>query len=184
MKSKILIIFILTLISIHCLNSQNIIIADLDKDGLSDTTYIDTTSFEQESLKAIIVCKLSSKRFEPIYSLPTYYDRGNSNSRPLNAGDINFWYSTNGMRAGQEYEFSYESSTGKIRLISSYIFSLGNVVGDGSQEIIIDLVDGTIRGETCFFDYMNEEIISTPINEKKDFKAIYLEEFSSDLELW
>lgn len=163
---------------------DNLSIHDFDGDGISDTVYIDTLSYlNVAQMQSRIVCKLSTQSFAPILSGLIYYDVDNEYSASITVFDNGFSYLASGMRMGEDDSFSYEKSTGRIRLTSIYYWDYGNVVNDGKRDIVVDLLSGKVSGDTYFYDYQKEKLIKTKISQKRNFPPVYLEDFNNDIYL-
>lgn len=117
-KSVVTLIFLLTQFIVF---GQNTLLKDVDNDGIIDTVYVDSTKYT-------IVCKLSTKNYNPISSKPIEILNLMSGVIETKNG---FEFFNDWMRAGYKNQFRYNTKTKKIQLIGMSRYEFGNVVNDG-----------------------------------------------------
>lgn len=164
--------FLYLLMSCNSFGQRDMLVRDLDGDGISDTIRLD-------SEKSCIVCLLSAHNFTPIYSSELYLENMNGMGSSVSATKTGFYYSFDWMRAGEGYEFVYEKETERLRLVYMNSYAFGNAVGDGRQDLNIDLLTGECSGVVHYFDYEKEELIPSTIDLKIEIPPMYVENFDS-----
>jgi hypothetical protein len=150
-------------------------VTDLDSDGIRDTVWFDVP-------ESTIVCRLSSRDFLPVESLPI--EITNDVGTFISETDDGFCFSNHWMRAGYDCFFRYEPKTGKIRLVVIDDFSYGNVVNDGSGRGSVDMLTGRYIGDWNYSEHDSVEplLVAIPtIVETMKFPAIYLENFAQEV---
>lgn len=163
MKSPLLVLLLFTF---QIFSSQ--VIKDLDGDLVKDTV-----TFNSE--KGMIVCKLSTQNFKPIYSQPELADEMNSGVRETKSG---FEFFINYMRAGYAHQFRYEPKDKKIRLIGMSTYNFGPASNDGSGDGSVNLLTNMYIGEWYHYDNSKKELIKMPtIKSKMVFPKIYLDNY-------
>lgn len=175
--NKTIVIFIVFLTQYHVF-SQNSIVKDIDYDGVNDSLYID-------SIKSIIICKLSTNKFKTISSKPieimnSYYTCGITETKN------GFEFGNSWMRGGYRNQFKYNSKTKKIQLIGMSRYEFGTASNDGSGESSVNLLTGKYIGNWNYYNFLgnNEEgeLIKIPtIKSKMIFKIINLEDFGEEI---
>lgn len=142
---------------------------DLDLDKKTDALIFDRT-------KAIIICKLSTKKFVPIKSLTLDFDGPQSGIRKKGNG---FTYFVPHMRSGYHCDFTYNKTLQKIQLIAMDRYEFGPANNDGSGESEIDLLKHTYLGNWNYYSMENEELVKIPpIRRKMVLPRTYLENFN------
>lgn len=143
------------------------VIKDLDGDLIKDTV-----TFTSQGM---IICKLSTQNFKPIYSKPNLSDEINSFVFETKSG---FEFSVNYMRSGSSNQFRYEPKDKKIRLIGMSHYSFGPANNDGSGEGSVNLLTNTYIGEWHHFSLDRNELLKIPtIKTKMAFPKIYLDHY-------
>lgn len=168
-----LILFLVLLIGGNIPEAQSFekLIKDLDGDRKQDTVYLNKTSSR-------IVCKLSSRKFKPVESLPIEILNSVSGITGTNDGFIfdNHW-----MRAGYRNYFRYEPETKQIRLVAMNRYEFGNAANDGSGESSVDLLTNEYIGSWNYYDTEQDVLIQMPVIETRmSLPATYLETFSDE----
>lgn len=181
--NRILIILFSICSSMALISQNKTLVLDIDCDSINDTIFIDSINYDEANRTSQIICKLSSKHFNTIKSLNVYYDVNFPSNSQLIAEEKGFTYIANGMRAGEHYTFFYEVETKRVRLSEYYYYNLGNVVNDGKDDTVIDLINGSIHSVSYHYDYQTEKLLEQTIKRQRKYIAIYLEEFSSDIDL-
>lgn len=144
------------------------IIKDLDKDGVKDSI-----SFDQH--KRVLICKLSTHKFKPIYSQTELSDEMNSGVRETKNG---FDFFVNHMRAGYANQFRYEENDKKIRLIGMSRYEFGPASNDGSGKSSVNLLTSEYIGKWNHYDLEKDSLIKmATIKTKMYFPKIYLESY-------
>ena len=150
--------------------SYSQILKDLDKDGIKDSI-----SFGQQ--KEVIICKLSTNKFKPIYSQTGLSDEMSSGIKETKNG---FEFYVNHMRAGFANQFRYEEKDKKIRLIGMSRYEFGPANNDGSGNSSVNLLTNKYIGEWHHYDLKKEKLIKMPtIKSRMYFSKIYLENYNS-----
>nr|WP_121273196.1 hypothetical protein [Pedobacter schmidteae] len=172
-KSAITLIFLFTQMFAF---GQEILVKDIDNDGLKDTVYVDPT-------KSTIVCKLSAMFFKPVSSKPIETLNVSSGILKTKNG---FEFFNDWMRAGYKNQFRYNAKTRKIQLIGMSRYEFGNAVQDGSGESSTNLLTGDYIGNWNYYDHLanNEDgkLVTIPtIKAKMKFEVINLEDFGEEI---
>lgn len=142
------------------------VIKDLDRDGIKDSI-----SYNQD--QGVIICKLSTNKFKPIYSQPNLSGEMSTGIKETKSG---FEFYVNHMRAGYANQFRYEKKDKKIRLIGMSRYEFGPATNDGSGESSVNLLTNNYIGEWNHFDLKKDVLIKMPtITSKMYFPKIYLE---------
>jgi hypothetical protein len=163
---NILILFALILIQYHS-QGQNILVKDLDKDSISDTTYIDVAN-------SIIVCRLSSQGFAITQS--KYIEMlGYTEIESTKSG---FKFNNSAMRGGGSSQFRYDAKAKKIQLIGMSMFGYGPANNDGSGEGSINLLTNDCIGNWKYYDEKKGRLIKIPtIKAKVILNKTFLDDF-------
>jgi len=147
------------------------LVKDLDNDKIKDTVYFD---FEN----SVIVCKLSSRKFEAMQSQPIGTPNFVMGIYETTEG---FSFENRWMRGAYRSDFQYEPETEKIRLVKMSEYESGNAIGDGSGESHINLINGYFIGDWYYFTMDKGELVKIPaIKTIMPFPDIYLEDFGED----
>ena len=158
-------IVLLSLLIFQLSSSQ--VLKDLDGDSIKDSV-----TFNSEGM---IICKLSTLNFKPVYSQPNLSDEMNSGVRETKNG---FEFFIDYMRAGYAHQFRYEPKEKKIRLIGMSTYNFGPANNDGSGEGSFNLLTNTYIGEWYHYSNSENELIKMPtIKSKMLFPKIYLDNF-------
>lgn len=167
MKKFFQIVFLLFLSQVFSQVSK-----DLDKDGILDSVTFDTLSYR-------IVCKLSSQKFQPMYSREIQEDAGNFGVRETKNG---FECHMDFMRAGWAGQFRYDVKSAKIQLIGMSRYEFGNAANDGSGNSSVNLLTDDYTGSWYVFDYKKDKLVALPvIRTKMEFPKVFLEDFSDTI---
>jgi len=145
---------------------------DLDNDGKIDKVYI-----EKKKNQCHIVYTLSSQGEEELKSsaLETY----NSQTAFLEKTKSGFKYSLGFMRGGVSFQFRYEKTTHKMRLIGMEHYEFGNAGHDGRGESSINLLTGKYISQWSYVDYEKNKLITPkPTIKKLKYSKVYLNDFS------
>ncbi|WP_342328079.1 hypothetical protein [Pedobacter sp. FW305-3-2-15-E-R2A2] len=168
-KSVVTLIFLLTQLTVF---GQNKLLKDVDNDGIMDTVYVDSTKYT-------IVCKLSTKNYNPILSKPI--DILNLMSGVIETKN-GFEFFNDWMRAGYKNQFRYNTKTKKIQLIGMSRYEFGNAISDGSGESSVNLLTADYIGNWNYYDTDKDELIKIPtIKTKMKFNLINLEDFGEEI---
>jgi hypothetical protein len=170
-QMKAIFLFTVLLLSLNLYGQD--VIKDLDKDGKQDTVTYDPS-------EGVIICKLSSKNFKPVYSKTGLSDEINSGVQATKSG---FEFFVNHMRAGGKSQFRYEPKEKKIRLIGMSRYEFGPANNNGSGESSVNLLTNKYIGLWNYYDENKEKLIAMPaIKVNMLFPKIYLENYdgSSD----
>lgn len=145
---------------------------DLDFDGRKDFVYLDT-------VKSVIVCKLSTQNFKKIESKPIEIYGEFSRIELTKSG---FELSVNWMRSGFSCQFRYDQKTKRMQLIGMSRYEFGPASNDGSGESSVNLLTGNYIGEWNYWDEWDKELKKIPtIRTKMNFGKIYLENFDDTI---
>lgn len=167
-KSVVTLIFLFTQLIAF---GQNNLLKDVDHDGRIDTVYVDST-------KSTIVCKLSTKNYNPISSKPIEILNLMSGVVETKNG---FEFFNDWMRAGYKNQFRYNTKTKKIQLIGMSRYEFGNATNDGSGESSVNLLTGDYIGNWNYHDGDKDKLIKIPtIKTKMKFSLINLEDFGEE----
>lgn len=165
MKRHIVIFFFIILASNVALAQIN---KDIDGDGIKDDVYLDSLDYK-------IVCKLSTKKFIPIYSKSELTDELNAGVRETKSG---FEFYVNYMRGGNASQFRYDTKTKKIQLIGMSRYEFGPASNDGSGNSSVNLITNTYIGEWNYYNIEKEKLIKLPtLKTKMYIVKQYLEDF-------
>ena len=146
------------------------VVKDLDHDGIDDTVFFDTDT-------GSIICKLSTKNFDPIKSKPNLAD---DMSVGINKTKSGFEFYVTGMRAGSANQFRYEEKDKTIRLIGMSRYEFGPANNDGSGKSSVNILTNNYIGEWNRYDLVNSELIKMPtIKAKMYFEKTKLENFDN-----
>lgn len=168
-KPVVTLIFLFTQLAVF---GQNKLLKDVDHDGITDTVYVD-------SAKHTIVCKLSTKNYNPISSKPIEILNLMSGVVETKSG---FEFFNDWMRAGYKNQFRYNTKTKKIQLIGMSRYEFGNAVNDGSGESSANLLTGDYIGNWNYYDMDKDELIKIPtIKTKMKFNLTNLEDFGEEI---
>lgn len=144
---------------------------DIDSDGVIDYVYLDTLDYK-------IVCKLSTKKFKPIYSKTNLTDDLNSRIRATKNG---FEFRVNYMRAGFANQFRYDPKTKNIQLIGMSRYEFGPANNDGSGSSSVNLLTNNYIGDWNYYDMEKEQLIKmSTIKTKMYFPKQYLENYNAE----
>lgn len=155
---------------------ENKLIADFDGDKVADKVYLDSKT-------GAVVYELSSQKFKTVSS-EGFEDNGEIFFDQTKNG---FKVKMNQMRAGNSYQFRYESETGKMRLIGMERYEFGPANNDGSGESSVNLLTNMYVGEWNYFDDKKVKLVKIPtIKKKMVFPKTYFDtlknEFSTYVE--
>ncbi|SHG55415.1 hypothetical protein [Pedobacter caeni] len=168
-KSAVTLIFLFTQLIAF---GQNELLKDVDHDGIIDTVYVDSTKYT-------IVCKLSTKNYNPISSKPIEILNLMSGVVGTKNG---FEFFNDWMRAGYKNQFRYNTKTKKIQLIGMSRYEFGNAVNDGSGESSVNLLTGDYIGNWNYYDEDKDKLTKIPtIKAKMKFSSINLEDFGEEI---
>ena len=148
---------------------------------ISDNFHICDTISENYSY---IVCLLSSRQFEKMYSRKMMNDFGGNNGTdyyitPTRSGFEYFeQYTRNGIKA----QFRYDKQTEKIQLIGMSCYDNGLFADKCDKgKSSVNLLTGDYIGDWLLYEFNLDKMVKIPIKTKMDFKTIYLEDFSDDI---
>ena len=170
---KFILCFALFVVGCSGMQAQSFekLVKDLDGDQKQDTVYLDEVT-------SCIVCKLSSREYEPIESLPIEVLNFNSGVDNTDGG---FSFCNHWMRAGYYNYFQYERETQRIRLIAMMRYEFGNVFNDGSGESGVNLLTNEYTGSWSYYDVESDELVKMPtIETEMQLPTTYLETFSEE----
>lgn len=137
--------------------SQNeIIAADFDGDQVADKIYI-------EENQGTVTYQLSSQNFKKI-STDDFRDSGQIY---LHSSKNGFKVNINQMRAGNSYQFRFEKTTGKMRLIGMWRTEFGPANNDGSGESSVNLLTNNYIPDWNYYDVEKSELIRIPTIKKR-----------------
>jgi len=194
-------IILSTLFSLLQTLQAQILVKDLDYDGVMDTVFIECVvhrSYLPETVSSSkflqisdtvsenysrIVCLLSSRKFEKIYSRKILIDFWNGYGidcyiTPTHNG---FEYFVQYTRNGDKAQFRYNKQTGKVQLIGMSSYDIGRADGNGKGTSSINLLTGNCIGNWYLLEYNLDKLIKIPtIKAKMNFGEIYIEDFNDD----
>jgi len=186
MKKTVMILSALAFIA-GSLQAQEILIKDLDGDGITDTVRIKESKIDDENSLARFICLLSSHRFEEIKSQPiniphfanTVVEVGVTSTKS------GFEIFTNEAFMGfreQKAQFRFDRQTGKMQLIGMTNASSGNAEGDDKGKSSVNLLTGDYIGDWYLLEPNLEKLVKIPtIKAKMNFGKIYFEDFINTL---
>jgi len=149
--------------------SKELIIADVDKDGVNDTIKYDRKN-------SMLILKLSSNNFKAIKSKRIDYV-GSASGIELTKNGFKFY--NNQMREGYTCQFRFDKKTNKVQLIGMDRFNDGNAQHDGSGESSVNLLTNKYIGNWNYFDLKNKKLVKiAQIEESLIIPKTYLEGFS------
>ncbi|WP_316735697.1 hypothetical protein [Pedobacter aquatilis] len=143
---------------------------DLDKDSKTDQVI-----FDRE--KAIIIVKLSTHHFKPMFSEQMEIDPVSSGVREKRGS---FEFANNWMRAGYTCQFRYNAKAKKMQLIGMTRYEFGPANNDGSGESSVNLLTNNYIGNWNYWDDDENRLVAMPpIKRKMIFAPTYLSGFDS-----
>ena len=201
MKNKIIIILLITINSVF---AQEILIKDLDGDGVMDTVCFEYTvrplchiyenriisddvhicdTISEDYLR--IVCLLSSRQFEKMYSREIWSNFWEC----CNEVDYYIAPTCNGFEYYVQYthyvtkaQFRYERQTEKIQLIGMSSYNIGRANGDGKGRSSVNLLTKDFIGDWNLLEPNLDKLVKIPtIKTRMDFGKIYLESFDDEV---
>lgn len=169
---KKLLCILLVLYSYVPLYAQDILIKDLDLDHIADTVRLNRD-------EGIIICRLSTLAFRPVYSKPTDMAADASYLKETRNG---FEFRNNWMRAGYACQFRFDAKMRKMQLIGMSRYEFGNAANDGSGESSVNLLTGDYIGNWNYYDMEHDQLIKMKsIKQKMPLPKTYLDQFSEDI---
>ncbi len=145
---------------------------DLDNDGKKERVYIDCGDD-----KCHIVYSLSSLGKWKWQS--SVLEKYNSQTAFLEKTKSGFKYKQNFMRGGLAFQFRYEKSSYKMRLIGMEHYEFGNAGHEGRGESSINLLTGKYISQWSYADLKKMKLITPkPTIRKLKLSKVYLDDFS------
>lgn len=161
------VVTVLVLLAQILVFGQEKLVKDIDNDGINDTVYFDEK-------KIVIVCKLSTNNFKPIYS-KQIETMGFSAGITATRNGFAFYFSYN--RAGNKNQFRYNAKTKKIQLIGMSNYEQGNAANEGAGESSVNLLTGNFIGNWIQYENIKMPTVKT----KMYYKTINLEDFDEEI---
>lgn len=155
---RILKLFLFFIVPTMSFAQKEIISEDFDGDKITDKVYVDESG-------GTVTYELSSQKFKKV-STEDFRDNGKIVLSPSKNG---FKVELNQMRAGNSYQFQYEKSTGKMRLIGMQRFEFGPANNDGSGESSVNLLTNSYIADWNYYDVDKSKLIRIPTIRKKMF---------------
>ena len=196
--------FIILLITINGVFAQEILVKDLDGDGVMDTVRFEYTvrplshiyenriisdnvhicdTISKDYLR--IVCLLSSRQFEKMYSREiwsNFWECCNETDYYITPTCNGFEYHAQYTHYVAKAQFRYEKQTGKIQLIGMSSYDTGRADGDGKGKSSVNLLTKNFIGDWNLLEPNLDKIVKIPtIETKMDFGKIYLESFNDEI---
>ncbi|MFC6267798.1 hypothetical protein [Frigoriflavimonas asaccharolytica] len=153
---KIFKFLLLLILPISIFSQEQSISADFDGDQIADRVYVDDNS-------GTVTYELSSQKFKKIIT-EDYLDSGEISLKKKKNG---FEIGVNQMRAGNSFQFRYEKSNGKMRLIGMQRYEFGPANNDGSGKSSVNLLTNNYIAEWNHYDLDKSELIKIPSIKKK-----------------
>lgn len=155
-------------------------VADIDMDGVADTVRVDR-------VEGAIVCRLSSKGFQPIKSVPTQSLVGERfiPNISLSARQGAFQLAFLGNRATSHFIFTYDKRRKDIYLSEHWAESLGDINGSEASNFQHDVLKGRVDYWITYYggsmdpdEYEPDNYVTNTAKKRVAKMRIPLQEFS------
>lgn len=153
---RILKLFLFFIVPTMSFAQKEIISEDFDGDKITDKIYVDEAG-------GTVTYELSSQKFKKV-STEDFRDNGEIFLIPAKNG---FKINLNQMRSGNSYQFRFEKSTEKMKLIGMQRFGFGPANNDGSGESSVNMLTNSYIADWNYYDLDKSELIKIPTIRKK-----------------
>lgn len=145
---------------------------DIDLDQKIDTIIFDRT-------KSVIVCKLSSQKYNICQSLALAAEEPQAGIRKKGKG---FTYYVPQMRSGYHCDFIYNKVAKKIQLKAIDRYEFGPANNDGSGYSKLNLLTNYYEGNWNYYDEKGEKLTKLPVIKRQmTLPRTYLQNFNDEI---